>query len=59
MQGEIRRVRTSVRTHITYVDVEVSYPDETPPTLSINHKSKEAIPRWRLIMQRLRERGVI
>jgi tRNA U34 5-carboxymethylaminomethyl modifying GTPase MnmE/TrmE len=57
MQGEIRRVRTSVRTHVTYVDVEINYPDETPPT--INNKPREAVPKWRLIMQKLKERGVI
>jgi hypothetical protein len=58
MQGEIRRVRTSVRTYITYIDVEVSYPDESP-TVNINHKPREAVPKWRLIMQKLKERGVI
>jgi hypothetical protein len=56
MQEEIRRVRTSVHTYVTYVNIEVTYPDEPP---AANHKSREAVPRWRLIMQRLRERGVI
>jgi hypothetical protein len=51
---EIRRVRTSVRTHVTYVDVEVSYPDETPPTLSINRKPRTPDKKWRKVIQLLR-----
>jgi hypothetical protein len=55
MQGEIRRVKTSVRTHVTYVDVEVSYPDE-PPTISIRTGSRNLgiVPKWRRVVQLLK-----
>jgi hypothetical protein len=53
MQGEIRRVKTSVRTHVTYVDVEVTYPDE-PPATNIIRKPRMPDKKWRRVIQLLR-----
>jgi hypothetical protein len=51
----VRLVRTSVRTHVTYVDVEVTYPDETP-TMSIRTGSRNLgiAPKWRRVIQLLK-----
>jgi hypothetical protein len=52
-EQEIRLVRTSVRTHVTYLDVEVSYPDE-PPAVNINRKPRMPDQKWRKVIQLLR-----
>jgi hypothetical protein len=53
VQEEVRLVRTSVRTHVTYVDVEINYPDE-PPALNINRKPRVPDKKWRKVIQLLR-----
>jgi hypothetical protein len=53
MREEVRLVRTSVRTYVTYLDVEVLYPDETPATIS--RKPRESVPKWRKVIQLLAE----
>jgi hypothetical protein len=56
VEEEIRLVKVSSRVSVSYVDVEVTYPDEPEalPTQT-TREPRRPTPKWRKVMQLLAE----